>query len=159
LTLQLTLHSAYDLTINKKSGRNVMFKTSIIVAVAALAIGGVAFAQNQMAPVTQTAGLKRIPLQKFDVPPGERETVQAIAEIAPNTDVARHTHPGPEVDYILEGDLTLTVGNEPPKTYKAGDGFYVAQGTPHAAKSGPNGAKVLATYIVEKGKPLATPAP
>jgi quercetin dioxygenase-like cupin family protein len=62
-----------------------------------------------MAPVGQTTGITRIPLQKFDVPPGERETVTAIAEIAPNTDVARHTYPGPEVDYVLEGDVTLTI--------------------------------------------------
>jgi len=135
-----------------------MLKTSIVLA-AALAIASVAYAQGQMAPVTQTPGLKRIPLQHFDVPPGSRETVQVIAEIAPNTDVARHTHPGPETDYVLEGGLTLTVGNEPPKDYKAGDSFYIPAETPHAAKSGANGAKVLATYIVEKGKPLATPAP
>lgn len=136
-----------------------MLKTSIIIAVAALAVGGAAYAQGQMAPVTQTQGLKRIPLERFDVPPGTRETVQAIAEIAPNTDVARHTHPGPEADYVLDGSVTLTVGSEPPREYKAGDSFYIPAETPHAARSGANGAKVLATYIVEKGKPLATPAP
>jgi quercetin dioxygenase-like cupin family protein len=137
----------------------LMLKKSIIAIIAALAIGGVAYPQGQMAPVTQTPGLKRIPLQRFDVPPGSREAVQAIAEIAPNTDVARHTHPGPETDYVLDGSLTLTVGNEAPKEFKAGDSFYIPAETPHAARSGANGAKVLATYIVEKGKPLATPAP
>jgi quercetin dioxygenase-like cupin family protein len=106
-----------------------------------------------MTPVGQTTGITRIPLQKFDVPPGERETVTAIAEIAPNTDVARHTHPGLEVDYVLEGDVTLTIEGQ------AGDSFYIPANIPHAARSGPNGAKVLATYIVEKGKPLASPAP
>jgi quercetin dioxygenase-like cupin family protein len=136
-----------------------MFRTTIIAALAAFAVGGAAYAQNQMAPVAQTTGIKRIPLQKFDVPPGERETVTAIAEIAPNTDVARHTHPGPEVDYVLEGDLTLTIEGQPPRAMKAGDSSYIPANTPHAARSGPNGAKVLATYIVEKGKPLASPAP
>jgi quercetin dioxygenase-like cupin family protein len=136
-----------------------VFKTTIIVALAAFAVGGAAYAQNQMAPVAQTTGIKRIALQKFDVPPGERETVTAIAEIAPNTDVARHTHPGPEVDYVLEGDVTLAVEGQPPKALKAGDSTYIPANTPHAARSGPNGAKVLATYIVEKGKPLASPAP
>jgi quercetin dioxygenase-like cupin family protein len=136
-----------------------VFKTTIIVALAAFVVGGAAYAQNQMAPVAQTTGIKRIALQKFDVPPGERETVTAIAAIAPNTDVARHTHPGPEVDYVLEGDVALAVEGQPPKALKAGDSTYIPANTPHAARSGPNGAKVLATYIVEKGKPLASPAP
>jgi quercetin dioxygenase-like cupin family protein len=140
-----------------------MPRKQFIFAIAALAAtafvsGGIAWAENP-APVTQTKGLKRIPLQRFDVPPGEREVVSAIAEIGPNTDVARHTHPGPETDYVLEGSLTLTAGDQPAKTYKAGDSFYVPAETPHSARSGADGAKVLATYIVEKGKPLATPAP
>jgi quercetin dioxygenase-like cupin family protein len=138
---------------------NAMLKKSIIVTIAAFAIGGVAFAQGQMAPVAQTAGLKRTVIQKFDVPAGDRETVVAVIEIPPNTDVARHTHPGPEVDYVLEGDLVLNVDGIGPKPYKAGDSFTIPQGTPHAAKSGPNGTKLVGTYIVEKGKPLATPAP
>ena len=135
-----------------------MFRRSIILAIA-LTFAAPALAQNLPTAVTQTRGLKRIPLQKFDVPPGEREVISAIAEIGPNTDVARHTHPGPETDYVLEGDLTLMVGDEPPKMFKTGDSFYVPANTPHAAHSGANGAKVLAVYIVEKGKPLATPAP
>jgi quercetin dioxygenase-like cupin family protein len=133
-----------------------MLKKLIIVAAAALAIGGVAFAQGQMAP---TAGLKRTLLQKFDVPPGERETVVAVVEIPPNADVARHTHPGPETDYVLEGDLILDVQGVGPKPHKAGDSFYIPAGVVHGGKGGPNGAKIIATYIVEKGKPLATPAP
>jgi quercetin dioxygenase-like cupin family protein len=140
-----------------------MPKKSIVLAIAALAVtalavGGAALAQNLPTAVTQTKGLKRIPLQKFDVPPGDRETVMAIAEIGPDTEVARHTHPGPESDYVLEGELTLTVDGQP-KSFKAGDSFYVPAGTPHAARSGANGARVLAVYIVEKGKPLASPAP
>lgn len=138
--------------------KHVIFAAAALGA-AALAAGGPALAQNLPTAVTQTKGLKRIPLQKFDVPPGEREVVSAIAEIGPNTDVARHTHPGPETDYVLDGDVTLTVGSEAPKMFKAGDSFYVPANTPHAARSGANGAKVLAIYIVEKGKPLATPAP
>ena len=93
------------------------------------------------------------------MPPGEREAVIGIAEIAPNTDVARHTHPGPEVDYVLEGEITLMVAGQPERTFKAGDSFNVLAEMPHAARSGPNGAKVIATYIIEKGKPLASPAP
>jgi len=133
-----------------------MLKKSIIVAVAALAIGGAALAQGQMAPTT---GLKRTLLQKFDVPPGERETVVALVEIPANADVARHTHPGPETDYVIEGDLILDVQGVGPKPYKAGDSFYIPAGVVHGGKGGPNGAKIVGVYIVEKGKPLATPAP
>jgi quercetin dioxygenase-like cupin family protein len=135
-----------------------MLKKSIIIAIAALAVGGVAVAQ-QMAPPAQTAGLKRTVLQKFDVPPGERETVTAFIEIPANTDVARHTHPGPEVDYVVEGDLVLNIDGQPPKPYKAGESFYIPAGTVHGGRSGPSGTKLLGSYIVEKGKPLASPAP
>src|SRR5580700_12156379 len=125
-----------------------MLKKFIIVAAAALAIGGAAFAQGQMSG-TQTAGLKRTVVQKFDVPPGERETVVAVVEIPPNADVARHTHPGPETDYVLEGDLVLNVEGVGPKTYKVGESFYIPANTVHGGKGGPNGAKIVATYIVE----------
>jgi len=137
-----------------------MLKKSIIIAIAAFAIGGVAVAQ-QMAPPpgAQTAGLKRTVLQKFDVPAGDRETVTAFIEIPANTDVARHTHPGPEVDYVVEGDLVLNIDGQPPKPYKAGDSFSIPQGVVHGGRSGPNGTKLVGTYIVEKGKPLASPAP
>jgi quercetin dioxygenase-like cupin family protein len=136
-----------------------MLKKSIVITIAALAIGGVAYAQGQMAPVAATPGLKRTVVQKFDVPAGDRETVVAVIEIPANTDVARHTHPGPETDYVLEGEVNLVMGDQPAKTYKAGDSFYIPQGTPHGGKSGPAGAKLLGTYVVEKGKPLASPAP
>jgi quercetin dioxygenase-like cupin family protein len=147
-----------------KQAGGFMLKRSIVLAFAGLAIttlaaGGVALAQTLPTAVTQTQGLKRIPLQKFDVPPGEREAVVAVVEIAANSDVARHTHPGPETNYILEGELTLNVEGQPPKMLKPGDSAYVPAGTPHAARTGPTGAKLLVVYIVEKGKPLATPTP
>ena len=130
-----------------------------------LPAGGVAFAQQmappggQMAPPAAAPGIKRSVMQKFDVPPGERETVTAYIEIPANTDVARHTHPGPEVDYVVEGDLVLNIDGQPPKPYKAGESFYIPAGTVHGGRSGPNGTKLLGSYIVEKGKPLASPAP
>src|ERR1700693_4958483 len=92
-------------------------------AIAAIAVGAVAARQQMAPPAAQTAGLKRTVLQKFDVPAGDRETVTAFIEIPPNMDVARHTHPGPEVDYIVEGEVNLVIEGQPPKTYKAGDSF------------------------------------
>jgi len=136
-----------------------MLKKPIIIVIAALAVGGVAVAQQMAPPPAQTAGLKRTILQKFDVPAGDRETVTALIEIPPNMDVARHTHPGPEVDYVLEGEVNLVVEGQPAKTYKAGDSFAIPQGAVHGGRSGPNGTKLLGTYVVEKGKPLASPAP
>ncbi|MGE0522707.1 MAG: cupin domain-containing protein [Variibacter sp.] len=103
--------------------------------------------------------IKRIPLQKFEVPGAGYETVIGIAEIAPNVNIGRHTHPGVEAGYVIEGELALMVAGQPDKPLKAGDSYQMPPGAVHDAKSGPQGAKVLATYVVEKGKPLATPAP
>jgi quercetin dioxygenase-like cupin family protein len=101
---------------------------------------------------------KRIPLQKYDVPGTQLESVIGIAEIAPNVLIGRHTHPGPESGYLLEGEFVLMIDGQPPKPLKAGESYQVPSGAIHDAKSGPNGAKVLAVYIVRKGEPLATPA-
>jgi quercetin dioxygenase-like cupin family protein len=129
-----------------------MLKKSVLI-IAALALVAAA------APLSAQTGLKRTVMQKFDVPPGERETVTAVVEIAPNTDVARHTHPGPETSYIVDGELTLNVEGQPTKVLKTGDAFTVPAGTIHAGRSGASGVKLFGVYIVEKGKPLATPAP
>ena len=106
----------------------------------------------------QPPPIKRTPLQKFDVPGTNYETVIGIAEIGPNVNVGRHTHPGPESGYLLEGDFTLLVEGQPPKPLKAGESYQVPAGAVHDARSGDKGAKVIATYVVEKGKPLASPA-
>ena len=95
--------------------------------------------------------IKRIPLQKY-------ETVVGIAEIAPNVLIGRHTHPGPESGYLLEGEFVLMIDGQPPKPLKAGESYQVPSAAIHDAKSGAGGAKVLAAYIVRKGEPLATPA-
>ena len=82
-----------------------------------------------------------------------------MAEIVPNVNVGRHTHPGPESGYMVEGEMVLYVEGQSEKTVKAGQSYQVPPGAIHDAKSGPNGAKIVATYVVEKGKPLASPAP
>jgi len=142
-----------------------MLRKSIIIAIAALAVGGVAVAQQmappggQMAPPAAAPGIKRTVMQKFDVPAGERETVSALVELPPSTDAAKHTHPGPETGYIVEGEITLNVDGQPGKLLKVGDSYYVPAGTPHSGRSGASGVKFVGIYIVEKGKPLASPAP
>ena len=136
-----------------------MLKTIVAATVATLAMAGVAQAQQLPAMTQQTATIKRTPLQKFDVPGTNYETVIGMAEIVPNVLIGRHTHPGPESGYMLDGDMTLLVEGQPPLEVKTGESYKVPPGAVHDAKTGAKGAKVLATYVVEKGKPLASPAP
>ena len=130
---------------------------AICAALAALAWANPVAAQQSLpAAVNQTLGIKRIPLQRFDVPGTAYETVIGIAEIAPNTSIGRHTHPGPESGYVMEGGFELLIDGEAPRLLKAGESYKVPPRTIHDAKTGPDGAKVIATYVVEKGQPLAS---
>jgi quercetin dioxygenase-like cupin family protein len=138
----------------------MLMKILIAAALATLALPDVGEAQQQLPAMTQqTATIKRTPLQKFDVPGTNYETVIGMAEIVPNVSIGRHTHPGPESGFMLEGQMELLVEGQPAKTVKAGESYQVPPGAIHDAKTGANGAKVIATYVVEKGKPLASPAP
>lgn len=103
--------------------------------------------------------IKRVPLQRFEVPATSYETVIGIAEIAPNVAIGRHTHPGPESGYLMAGSFELLIDGQAPRLLKAGDSYQVPPGAVHDAKAGLEGAKVIATYVVQKGQPLATPAP
>jgi len=102
--------------------------------------------------------IKRIPLQRFDVPGTAYETVIGIAEIAPSVSIGRHTHPGPESGYVIEGSFELLIDGQAPRTLRAGDSYQVPARTIHDARSGAAGAKVIATYVVEKGQPLSSAA-
>ena len=126
-----------------------MFKSLIYATVVAL-VSTTAMAQDP---------IKRTLLQRFDVPGTNYETVTGIAEIVPNVSIGRHTHPGLEAGYVLEGSLELLIEGAQPLQLKAGDSFKVVPaGVIHDAKTGPNGAKIIGAYTVEKGKPLASPA-
>jgi quercetin dioxygenase-like cupin family protein len=109
--------------------------------------------------VAQQSAIKRTPLQTVDFPAGYN-VVSAIAEVAPGNCAGRHTHPGAESSYVIEGALVLKVAGTPDQTLKAGDSFQIPPNTPHDACTVPGQVfKVLGIYIVEKGKPLASPAP
>jgi quercetin dioxygenase-like cupin family protein len=86
-------------------------------------------------------------------------TLLVEATIEQGTTVARHTHPGIESAYVIEGALELPVQGQPTRAIKKGDGFQIPPETPHAGGK-PTDAKciILVTYVVEKGKPLASPA-
>jgi quercetin dioxygenase-like cupin family protein len=103
--------------------------------------------------------IKRTVLQRTDVG-GGMEAVLGLAEIAPGGATGRHSHPGVETGYVLEGTATLVIDGEPPVAMSAGTSYLIAAGKVHDARNtGTTPVKVLATYIVEKGKPLASPAP
>lgn len=106
----------------------------------------------------QQVGSKRIDLQRHDLSVAGREVVQAIVELDPGVTSARHTHPGEEIVYVLEGaPLEYELEGRPPVTLKPGDVLFIPAGTIHSAKNvGSRKGAELATYIVEKGKPLLT---
>jgi quercetin dioxygenase-like cupin family protein len=129
-------------------------KTARIIAVAVLIVGGGLALYVAQA---QQAGVKRTDLQKHDLSIPGHEVVQAIVEIAAGVTAAKHWHPGEEIIYVLEGTLEYQLEDKPPVTLKAGDVLFIPAGTVHSAKNvGSGTGSELATYIVEKGKPLLT---
>jgi quercetin dioxygenase-like cupin family protein len=108
----------------------------------------------------QAPGLQRTIVQRADVSVPGRETVIARVEIAPGASAGFHTHPGEEMAYVMEGEAELSVEGQPTRTVKVGDGFVVPAGVRHNARNtGTQTFKVVSVYLIEKGKPLATPAP
>lgn len=115
-------------------------------------------ASAQGAPAA-AGGVARKVLSKIDGPSAGYETIIMEVEIEPGIVIARHTHPGVESSYVLEGGFELPVQGRDTRILKAGDAFQVPPNTPHAGgKPGTAKSKVLVNYIVEKGKPLASPA-
>jgi quercetin dioxygenase-like cupin family protein len=107
----------------------------------------------------QQPTFKRTVLQQADISVPGREVITAVAEFQPGATPGRHTHFGEEVGYVIEGTLLVELDGKPPATLKAGGTFLIPAGTVHnATNTGAGTARILATYIVEKGKPLATPA-
>jgi quercetin dioxygenase-like cupin family protein len=110
------------------------------------------------AAIAQQGGIKRTPLQKVDFPPGFN-TVTAIAEVPAGGASGRHSHPGAETGYVMEGELELVIDGKPPLKLKAGESYQIPEGVVHDAKASDKPFKVLAIYIVKAGEPLAKPAP
>ena len=128
-------------------------KKTIVLAAALVALAAAGALQAQ-AP----AGFKRTELQRHDLATPGREVVMARVEFNPGAVVPKHTHPGEEIAYVLEGELSVELEGKPPVTIKAGDSFFVPAGTIHTAKNpGKTATRVVSTYVIEKGKPLATP--
>jgi quercetin dioxygenase-like cupin family protein len=129
-------------------------KTTRILAVAVLIVGSSLVLHVARA---QPPGIKRTELQRHDLGVPGREVVQVRVELAPGVAFGKHTHPGEEIINVLEGSFEYQVEGKPPMRLEAGDVLFIPAGTIHAAKNVGNGnAAELATYIVEKGKPLLT---
>ena len=126
-----------------------MSKVLAIACITVLAISASAIAQQ--------TGIKRTVIRTFDYPPGYT-TITGIVELAPNTCSGRQTHPGIDSGYVMEGDFVLKIDGKPEQTFKVGDSYQTLPQEPHDACS-VSGNKLLDTWVMEKGKPLASPAP
>jgi len=122
-----------------------------VIGGAMLAFAGVLVAQN--------SALTRTIVAKADVSVPGREAVVARVEVAPGGVAGWHTHPGDEISYVMEGEATLMIAGQPPRKVKAGEGFVIPAGAVHNAQNdGATATKLVGVYVVEKGKPLASPA-
>lgn len=128
-------------------------KATRIMTIVVIVVSGVALHLTQ----AQQSGIKRTDLQQHDLGIPGREVVQVRVDIGPGVVAPNHSHPGEEIIYVIEGSLEYQVEGKPPVTLKAGEVLFIPYGTVHAAKNvGNDNAAELATYIVEKGKPLVS---
>lgn len=134
-----------------------MLTRRIFASCALCAVGGF-MATGVEAESPASTGLKREILKRIDGPTPEYETIIATAEIAPGWDVPRHIHPGIESAYIVEGGGVLSVDGEAPRAVRAGDAVQIPARKPHSLKGGDKPTKIVSTYILEKGQPIAIPA-
>ena len=127
-------------------------KTARIMTLVVLIVGSGLVLQVARA---QQPGVKRTDLQRHDLSVPGREAVQVRVDFDPGAAFGKHRHPGEEIIYVIEGSLEYEVEGKPPMTLKAGEVLFIPAGTIHAAKNvGSGNAAEIATYVVEKGKPL-----
>src|SRR3546814_10026509 len=60
---------------------------------------------------------------------------QVFVEFAPGAAAPRHSHPGEELVYVVEGVLEYQLDGKPPVTLKAGDVLFIPSGGVHAVKN------------------------
>lgn len=107
----------------------------------------------------QQPGIKRTDIERHDLNVSGHEVIQVRVDFAPGAAFGKHSHPGAEVAYVLEGTLEYRLESRPPVTLEAGEALFIPAGWIHSAKNvGSGNAAELATYIVEKGKPLVVVA-
>ena len=125
---------------------------SRLIIAAIVLIGSALLAQNP--------GITRTILQRKDISLPGREAVIARVEIAPGASAGRHTHPGEEITYVLEGEAEILVEGQPALKVKPGDSFIIPAGAKHDAhNTGTAPLRMVGIYLVDKSQPMATPAP
>ena len=136
--------------------REIHMKPIRIVPVAMLIVASGFALQSASA---QQQGVKRTELQRYDLSIPGREVIQVRVDLEPGVTFPMHSHPGEEIIYVLEGEWEYQVDGKGTMTLKAGDVLFIPAGVKHGAKNAGSGkGSELATYIVEKGKPLVVPA-
>ena len=129
-----------------------------VVLAFVIALGLMAPLSAQQAPV-QPSPVKRTILQRADVPGTNLEMIYATVEIAPGFKAGRHFHPGVVMAQVTEGEFWFAPDGQPEKIYKAGESLTVPDRVIHNEGATDKGVKLSAVYVLEKGKPLASPAP
>jgi quercetin dioxygenase-like cupin family protein len=129
----------------------------ILIAIAAVLF--VAAGVTLTVTHAQWSAIKRTDLQRHDLSAQGREVVQVRVDIPPGVTAPRHSHHGEEIVYAIEGEMEYRVDGKAPVTIKAGEVLFIPAGAVHSVKNtGKTNAAELATYIVEKGKPLLVTA-
>ena len=128
--------------------------------VQALAMLGAIQAAPAASPAPQASGITRTDLQQHDLGIAGWEVVQTRVDFAPGATAPRHVHAGDEIVYVLKGKIEYRVDGQPRATLNAGDVLFIPKAKAHSAENvGLEPASELATYVVEKGKPLVVPLP
>ena len=127
-----------------------------VAALAAILAGALCFAASPEAP---RAAIQRTVLQTVEVPGSNYQVIEAKVEIAAHAHVAKHTHPGTVVGYVLSGDYSVQLEGQPPKSVAPGESFVVPSGVVHEEGAGAHAVTVIAVFTVEEGKPLTSPVP
>jgi quercetin dioxygenase-like cupin family protein len=122
-----------------------------------LAIACVTVPALMVSAIAQQPAIERTVLRSIDYPEGYT-TVTALIELAPGACAGRHTHPGIDSGYVIQGDFVLKIDGKPEQTFKAGDSFETLPQIPHDGCS-VSGNKLVDTFVIERGKPLASPVP
>jgi quercetin dioxygenase-like cupin family protein len=132
----------------------------LMAAIVAMVMTGTVHAQQAQPTPVQPSPVKRTILQRADVPGTNLEAIYATVEIAAGFKAGRHSHPGVVMAQVVEGEFWLALDGQPEKVFKAGEALTVPSGAIHNEGATAGGAaKLYAIYVLEKGKPLASPAP
>ena len=109
--------------------------------------------------LAQNPGVQRTVVTRADISVPGKEAVIVRIEFPVGASAGRHTHFGEEISYVIEGEGELLIDGQPPRKLKTGDGFIVPAGAIHDARNtGAGVLKLSGVFVVEKGKPLSTPA-